>query len=100
MYFVQGIRLDVSTENRMGLLSEITRVFRENGLSITRAEIGTNGDRAVGTFYVKDTSGQNVTGETLELVKQELEGTILVVNKQLDGNLKPQHQQANVIVDA
>ncbi|KAJ7952726.1 ACT domain-containing protein [Quillaja saponaria] len=29
-----GLRLDVSTKNRMGLLSDITRVFRENGLSI------------------------------------------------------------------
>ncbi|KAL3525580.1 hypothetical protein ACH5RR_013952 [Cinchona calisaya] len=80
----RGIRLDVSSENRIGLLSDVTRVFRENGLSITRAEIGTNGDRAVGTFYVKDTSGQNISRETMEMIQQEIGGTILVVDKPLD----------------
>lgn len=74
----------MSTENRIGLLSDVTRVFRENGLSITRAEIGTNGDRAVGTFYVRDTSGQNVSRETLKMVQQEIGGTILVVEKPLN----------------
>lgn len=79
-----GIRLDVTTENRIGLLSDVTRVFRENGLSIARAEIGTKGDRAVGTFYVKDASGQNVSRETLETVQREIGGTVLVVDKPLD----------------
>ncbi|CAI9780801.1 unnamed protein product [Fraxinus pennsylvanica] len=78
-----GLRLDICTENRTGLLSDITRVLRENGLSITRAEIGTRGGRAVGTFYVKDTSGQNVDPETLETVRREIGSTVVVVNKPL-----------------
>ncbi|CDP02625.1 unnamed protein product [Coffea canephora] len=79
-----GIRVDVTTENRIGLLSDVTRVFRENGLSIARAEIGTNGDRAVGTFYVKDASGDNISRETLEMVQREIGGgTVLVVDKPL-----------------
>ncbi|XP_031114781.1 ACT domain-containing protein ACR1-like isoform X1 [Ipomoea triloba] len=77
-----GLRLDVCTQNRLGLLSDITRVFRENGLSITMAEIGTRGDRAEGTFYLKDVSGQTVKPETLESLRKEIiGGTVLVVHK-------------------
>ncbi|RZC94288.1 hypothetical protein C5167_029854 [Papaver somniferum] len=36
-----GLKLDVCTKNIVGLLSDITRVFRENGLSVSRAEIST-----------------------------------------------------------
>lgn len=77
------MRLDVSTQNRVGLLSDVTRVFRESGLSISRAEIGIQGEKAVGTFYVKDASGQAVNPETLETVQREIGGTVLVVNKSL-----------------
>ncbi|KAJ0039857.1 hypothetical protein Pint_27857 [Pistacia integerrima] len=76
-----GLRLDISTKNRMGLLSDITRVFRENGLSVSRSEIGTNGDRATGSFYVTDASGNEVDAPTIELVRQEIGGSVLVVNK-------------------
>ncbi|GAA0181239.1 hypothetical protein LIER_30219 [Lithospermum erythrorhizon] len=84
-----GLRLDVSTENRVGLLSHITRVFRENGLSITRAELGTSGERAIGTFYVKDVSGQNVNVETLEMVRREIGATVLIVDKAFDSPSQP-----------
>ncbi|KAM3286088.1 ACT domain-containing protein ACR1 [Capsicum chacoense] len=76
-----GLRLDVTTQNRVGLLADVTRVFRENGLSISRAEIGVQGEQAVGTFYVKDTSGQAVNPETLEIVRREIGGTVLVANE-------------------
>lgn len=78
---VQGLRLDVCTQNRMGLLSDVTRVFRENGLSISRAEIGTNGERATGCFYVTDASGNDVNPRTVELVRQEIGVSALVINK-------------------
>ncbi|CAI9766876.1 unnamed protein product [Fraxinus pennsylvanica] len=78
-----GLRLDICTENRTGLLSDITRVLRENGLSITRAEIRTHGERAVGTFYVKDTSGQNADPEKLETVRREIGSAAVAVNKSL-----------------
>lgn len=77
---VQGLRLDVSIQNRVGLLSDITRVFRENGLSISRAEVGIQGEKAIGTFYVKDASGQAVNPDTLETVRREIGGTVLVAN--------------------
>ncbi|KAK4367859.1 hypothetical protein RND71_011651 [Anisodus tanguticus] len=114
-----GLRLDVTTQNRVGLLSAITRVFRENGLSISRAEVGVQGEKAVGTFNVKDASGQAVNPETffpkkggtptpraptprsdrsvkevnhgdsidfkgtLEIVRQEIGGTVLNLNWEL-----------------
>lgn len=77
---MQGLRLDVCTRNRLGLLSDITRVLRENGLTIARAEIGTRGEKAVGSFYVKDVSEQNVSMDTVEAVRKEIGGTILVAN--------------------
>lgn len=80
-FFVQGLRLDVCTRNRVGLLSDVTRVFRENGLSIVRAEVGVRGQRAVGSFYVTDTSGENVNPDIVEAVRREIGGTVLVVNR-------------------
>ncbi|KAJ8769315.1 hypothetical protein K2173_002519 [Erythroxylum novogranatense] len=76
-----GLRLDVCTRNRIGLLSDVTRVFRENGLSISRAEIGSHGDKAVGSFYVTDASGYEVSPQTVELVRKEIGGSVLVVNR-------------------
>ncbi|KAD2804039.1 hypothetical protein E3N88_37416 [Mikania micrantha] len=34
----EGLRLELCGEDRPGLLSDVTRIFRENGLSVTRAE--------------------------------------------------------------
>jgi len=93
MICVQELRLDVTTQNRVGLLADVTRVFRENGLSISRTEVGVQGEQAVGTFYVKDTSGQAVTSETLEIVRREIGGTVLVVNKSSE---RPSSQPTNL----
>ncbi|KAG5241051.1 ACT domain-containing protein [Salix suchowensis] len=67
-----GLRLDISSDNRMGLLSDLTRALRENGLSISSAEIGANGDRAVGSFYVTDASGYEANPQAIEQVKKEI----------------------------
>ncbi|RWR82912.1 ACT domain-containing protein ACR1 isoform X2 [Cinnamomum micranthum f. kanehirae] len=76
-----GLRLEVCTSNRQGLLSDITRVFREHGLSITRAHITTSddGDTAIGTFYVTDASGNEVDPKTVESVRKEIGGSVLTV---------------------
>lgn len=76
-----GLRLEVSTQNRPGLLSDVTRVFRENGLSIMRADVGIRGERAIGSFYVTEASGNDVSLSTVELVRKEIGGSVLVVNK-------------------
>ncbi|XP_077217459.1 ACT domain-containing protein ACR1-like isoform X2 [Tasmannia lanceolata] len=76
-----GLRLDVCTCNKLGLLSDIMRVFGENGLSVARAEIATRGERAVGAFYVTDTSGNDVEPATVESLRKEIgAATVLEVN--------------------
>ncbi|KAJ7944549.1 ACT domain-containing protein [Quillaja saponaria] len=75
-----GLRLDVCTKNRMGLLSDITRVFRENGLSILSVEIGTQGEKVVGSFFVTDASGLDVNPKVMELVRKEIGGSVIAVH--------------------
>lgn len=78
---LQGLRLDLCTEDRVGLLSDITRLFREHGMSLSRADLGTNGEQAIGSFYVTDSSGNDVDLRTVELVRNEIGKAILRVNK-------------------
>ncbi|KAK7252756.1 hypothetical protein RIF29_36944 [Crotalaria pallida] len=78
---IKGLRVDVRTENKLGLLSNVTRVFRENGLSVSRIEIGTDGEQAVGSFFVTDSSGQEVNAGIAELVRQECGGTVVIDHK-------------------
>ncbi|KAI4327321.1 hypothetical protein L6164_019797 [Bauhinia variegata] len=72
-----GLRIEVCSDNRMGLLSDVTRLFRENGLSISRAEIGTQGEKAVGSFYVTDSSGQQVNPDIVDFVRKQVGGAIV-----------------------
>ncbi|KAJ1381768.1 ACT domain [Sesbania bispinosa] len=75
---MKGLRVDIRTENRVGLLSKVSRVFRENGLSISRLEIGTEGKDAVGSFVVTDCSGEEVNINIEELVRQESGGSVVI----------------------
>ena len=79
MSTLQGIRLELCSEDRVGLLSDVTRLFRENGLSVTRAEVTTRGSQAVNVFYVTDASGCPVKSETIEAVRKEMGLSILHV---------------------
>ncbi|XP_020229587.1 ACT domain-containing protein ACR1 [Cajanus cajan] len=72
-----GLKVDIRTENRRGLLSRVTRVIRENGLSITKVQIGVEGETAVGSFYVADSSGQDVNPNIAELVRRETGGSVV-----------------------
>ncbi|XP_021714488.1 ACT domain-containing protein ACR1-like [Chenopodium quinoa] len=82
----QGLKLDITAKDRTGLLSDVTRVFRENGLSVTRAEIGTRGEKATGTFYVTDASGLKISKEMVEAMEKEIGGTIVLHDKSLNKN--------------
>ncbi|KAF9621125.1 hypothetical protein IFM89_016619 [Coptis chinensis] len=77
----QGLRLDVCTQNKVGLLSDISRVFRESGMSVSRADLGTHGDQAIGSFYVTDSSGNHIDPKTVDLVRNEIGEKVLKVNK-------------------
>ncbi|GAA0149546.1 hypothetical protein LIER_08695 [Lithospermum erythrorhizon] len=75
----EGIRLELCGDDRVGLLSDVTRIFREHGLSVTRAEVETRGCQAVNVFYVTDASGYPVKSSTIEAVRKEIGQTILHV---------------------
>ncbi|KAH9290726.1 hypothetical protein KI387_034843, partial [Taxus chinensis] len=42
----EGMRLELCRCDRVGLLSDVNHIFRENGLSVTREEVSTRGDKA------------------------------------------------------
>ncbi|OMO87969.1 hypothetical protein COLO4_20510 [Corchorus olitorius] len=86
----EGIRLELCSEDRVGLLSDVTRIFRENGLAVTRAEVTTRGSQAVNAFYVTDASGNPVKSETVEAVRKEIGLTILHVKDDAYSKSPPQ----------
>lgn len=89
----EGIKLELCGEDRVGLLSDVTRIFRENGLSVNRAEVTTSGSQAMNVFYVTDVSGNPVKSETIEAVRKEIGLTILHV-KDDDVCSKPSSQES------
>lgn len=52
--------LDIHTQNRIGLLYDITSTLAGLGLYIYIAKISTKGDEAADIFYVKDIFGQKI----------------------------------------
>ncbi|CAL5027834.1 unnamed protein product [Urochloa decumbens] len=74
------LELEVCAGDRAGLLSDVTRAFRENGLTIRRAEISsTAGGEAVDTFYLSGTQGEVVEEETIEAIRKQIgEATLRV----------------------
>ncbi|AES90748.2 ACT domain-containing protein ACR1 isoform X4 [Medicago truncatula] len=73
-----GLKVDIRTQNKMGLLSKVTQVIHENGLSITRIEFGVEGEAAIGSLYVTGCSGQDVNENIVELIKREIGGSIVL----------------------
>lgn len=84
----EGLKLELCTTDRVGLLSNVTRIFRENSLTVTRAEVTTRGGKAVNTFYVRDASGYPVNSEIIDSIRQVIGQTIL----QVKGNTKELNQ--------
>lgn len=77
----EGLELELVTEDRVGLLSDITRIFREYGLCVQRAEISTKGGKAVDTFYVSEMSGSPVDAKTIESIRRQIGQMILRVKQ-------------------
>nr|CAD1840136.1 unnamed protein product [Ananas comosus var. bracteatus] len=69
----EGVRIELWTENTAGLLSYITRVLRENGLTVAHADIATRGEKTRSVLYVRDISGNKVDKGVIESIKRELE---------------------------
>ncbi|KAK3038505.1 hypothetical protein RJ639_029803 [Escallonia herrerae] len=67
-----GVRLELCAADRPGLLAEVTRTFRENGLNVTRTEISTTSDTALNVFYVTDATGNAADPKIIEAVRQRV----------------------------
>ncbi|KAJ6703692.1 ACT DOMAIN-CONTAINING PROTEIN ACR4-RELATED [Salix viminalis] len=68
----EGVRLELCTLDRQGLLADVTRTFRENGLNVTRAEVSTTRDMALNVFYVTDAIGNAADPKLIESVRQKI----------------------------
>lgn len=73
IFGLQGVRLELCTGDKQGLLADVTRTFRENGLNVTRAEISTTSDNtALNVFYVTDAIGNPADSKIIEAVRQKI----------------------------
>lgn len=75
--------IDIRTQDRLGLLHDITSLLTTLGLFIHVAKITTSGDEAADIFYVKDIFGQKIYfKERLEKIKTAL---CDVIERRADG---------------
>ncbi|KAK2661432.1 hypothetical protein Ddye_000006 [Dipteronia dyeriana] len=85
----EGLELELCTEDRIGLLSDITRIFRENSLCIKRAEISTKGGKVKDTFHVTDVSGNPVDPKIIDSIRRQIGQTKLQVKHNSFAAAKP-----------
>ncbi|THU63231.1 hypothetical protein C4D60_Mb01t13550 [Musa balbisiana] len=78
----EGIRLELCMEDKPGLLSEVTRTFRENSLLVTRAEVSTKGDMASNVFYVTDAAGRPADPKAIDAVRLRIGPDCLTVKEE------------------
>ncbi|KAF7066418.1 hypothetical protein CFC21_072410 [Triticum aestivum] len=74
----EGVKLELCSNDKVGLLSEVTRIFRENSLTVTRAEVSTKGRTAVNTFYVRSSAGEVVDQKTIDSIREAIGHNIQV----------------------
>ncbi|KAE8681324.1 ACT domain-containing protein ACR8 [Hibiscus syriacus] len=67
-----GVRLELHTLDKQGLLADVTRTFRENGLNVTRTEISTTSDVVLNVYYVTDATGNTADPKIIESVRQKI----------------------------
>ncbi|XP_047946054.1 ACT domain-containing protein ACR8 [Salvia hispanica] len=68
----QGVRLELCTVDKKGLLADVTRTFRENGLNVTMAEISTVMGTARNVFHVTDAAGNPADEKIIDSVRQKI----------------------------
>ncbi|XP_054791940.1 ACT domain-containing protein ACR4-like isoform X1 [Prosopis cineraria] len=75
----EGVKLELCTGDRFGLLSDLTRILRENSLDVTRAQVSTKEGKAINTFYVRGASRCPIDSNSIESVRQIIGSSILKV---------------------
>ncbi|PIA63247.1 hypothetical protein AQUCO_00200932v1 [Aquilegia coerulea] len=89
-----GLKLELCTTDRVGLLSDVTRIFRENSLTVTRAEVTTRAGKAINTFYVRDAAGNPVDAKIIDSIRQVIGQTILQVKGSCEHSKSPSQESA------
>ena len=79
---MQGSKLKLCVNDRVGLLSDVTQIFRETVVSIAHASVTTRDDKSVCVFYVTDVSSGPVDME----VEKHLRGRGIPVELELPGS--------------
>ncbi|KAJ1279497.1 hypothetical protein BS78_04G161400 [Paspalum vaginatum] len=74
----EGFTLELCGRDRVGLLSDVTRVLREHGLTVARADVTTMGGQATNVFYVRNSSGQPVDMKTIEGLRVQVGQTVML----------------------
>jgi len=64
--------VDVSADDRVGLLYDLTRTLGDNGIEIFVSKAATIRDQVADTFYVKDSQGKKLAPEKLAAVRGAL----------------------------
>ncbi|XP_028555843.1 ACT domain-containing protein ACR3 isoform X1 [Dendrobium catenatum] len=85
----EGFSLEICGRDRVGLLSDVTRILREQGLSVTRADVTTIGEQAMNVFYVRDASGNPVEMKMVEALRREIGQTVMLNVKRVPSSTKP-----------
>ncbi|KAJ3669788.1 hypothetical protein LUZ60_010112 [Juncus effusus] len=81
----EGLKLELVSPDKVGLLSKVTRIFREHSLTVTRAEVSTRDGTAISTFYVKDNSGNNIVEpKIIDNIRNEINKTLLDAKAQIE----------------
>lgn len=96
------MRLELRHPDKQGLLAEVTRTFRENGLNVTRTEISTSGGMATNIFYVTDANGDEADPKLIESVREKIGMDCLRVKEMPMVNHKKEdggeHQQTKAVL--
>lgn len=66
------IQLRFRANDRVGLLSKISGILRENGLVIVRADIKSQGEKTMNNFYVRDIAGKTIDAKLVEAMERQI----------------------------
>lgn len=80
--------MEFCVKDRVGLLLEVIRVLRENGLTVIRVGVSIVGEKVKNVFYVRDALGNLVDMKIIEGLRKEI-GRIMMFNvKKVLGSIK------------
>lgn len=71
----------------------MTRIFGEHGLHVTSADVSTQGDKAVNTFYVTDVDGRSVDLKRVEAIR--IDNPLLGVNSVTPASEAPRNMDSS-----